>query len=1096
MEKHYIRLFIFLLPLFCLPYASTAQPPTQTYAIAPIGAEAFVLRTDTAGEKKMQMRFAVFFSPTSPQMQMRGGGGGVRYNVVSWFNEALDEQSETVQQFDDFASVGDGFDPQILRGSTSFRTSDLFQAAPHVSLTPESVRKEGDQWVYTFPKHPGFTLRASLSLPDEHAPPFLQYELTPKMDGYFSVGFLGAPAYALDDVDEIWQPLVWQEKRFPPTSNMTLAFRATVPSTFVTQQGNTIGVVVDPSEFPFDPLPRPENSRFGVAVRNQQGLAQPMAFAPALGGAESRMEAGQSFAFTLRPVIVPGDTTQAFEYVARNLYGFRDYRTNALGSLNDTLERMIAYGLSEYSRFSEERKASGYDTDAQGAVKNVSSLDALFLAMVTDNEEIFQRRAMPVIEFMISRGKFLFTPDRNQRTQSPSHDLTGPAAPISELTALYDIFKQGSPFLLELAKKEYASSRVRNLDARELGKRWQNAMALYRVTGDKDFLEFAMQDADRYIEERVNRPATDFNDPEGGQMFFWTEINPRFKLLFEMYETTGEKRYLEAAHISARRYAQMVWMSPAIPDAYITVNPDGYAPHYWYLRRMGHARMPAPKETVPAWRLSEIGLTAESSHTSTGHRAIFMANYAPWMLRIGHLTGDGFLMDIARSAIIGRYRNFPGYHMNTARTTVYEAADYPLKDHRALGFNSMHYNHIWPMMSFLLDYLVTDAFVRSKGKIDFPSQLIEGYAYMQAKFYGYAPGNFFDADDAILWMPKGLLSIDNPEVNYIAARGENALYLALMNESFEPITATVQVNAGLAPNQAFSLRTVSETGSASTTGSEGAFQVNIPAKGLVAVSLDGVQVTPAFQQKVQGVDPGAIWSTDRVDLNDPPGRAVIMNFGDLAKSAYVYLFDGQDDFDRVTLVYDADGTEQRITKNSFPWEFTIPIGIDTEHFTFRFETVAQVTFDSYAFTSARASSVLDNNTAGNAIDGVVSDDSRWLSARNQKGPSWLELTLAEPKPIGWLAVASGFQHRDAVEQFVLQYKHNGEWIDIPATRVSNNQSNLIEITIPGNERVTAETLRLLFQHDDGEIIRIREIFISDTASPGEVQTSPTYRLER
>jgi hypothetical protein len=1073
-----------------------AQPPSQTYALEPKGAESFVLKTETAGEWEMAMRFGVFFSPMDPKMEMRGGAAGIRYNVVSWYNKDLKETSETVRKIDDSASVGDGFDPEILRGSTSFRTSDLFKAAPHVAITANTVRQEAGRWIYTFPENPGFTLRAELSLPEAGAPPVLRYELVPKMDGYFSVGYLGAPAHTLDDVDEIWQPLVWQEKRFPSASNMTLAFRTPVPTAFVTRKGNTIGVVVDASEFPFEPLPRAENSRFGVAVRNQNGLAQPMTFAPVLGGIGSKMKSGDRYSFTLRPVAVSGDTTRAFEYVARKLYGFRDYRTNALGSLNDTLERMIDYGMSEYSRFSGERKASGYDTDAQGAVKNVSSLDPLFLAMVTDNGEIFQHRALPVIEFMLSRGKFLFTPDRNQRTQNPSHDLTGPAAPISELTALYDIFKRGSPFLLQLAKEEYASSRVRNLDAPEFGKRWQNAMALYRVTGDNEHLEFAKHDADRYIEERVNKPATNFKDPEGGQMFFWTEINPRFKLLFEMYEMTGEKRYLEAAHISARRYAQTVWMSPAIPDASITVNRGGYAPHYWYLKSKGHARMKIPEESVPAWRLSEIGLTAESSHTSTGHRAIFMANFAPWMLRIGHLTGDTFLMDIARSAIIGRYRNFPGYHMNTERTTIYEAADYPLRDHKALGFNSMHYNHVWPMMSLLLDYLVTDAFARSNGKINFPSQFIEGYAYMQAKFYGNMTGRFYDADDAVLWMPKGLLAIDNPEINYIAARGAGALHLALMNESFEAVTATVRVNSKLVPNQAFTLRTVSATGSASKAGTDGAFQVTIPARGMVAVSLDGVKITPAFQQKVSGVDPGALWSKDRIDFDSPPGRAVIMNFGTLAKSAYVYLFDSQNEFDQVTLVYHADGTEHRVTKDKFPWEFTIPLDIETKHFEFRFETPGKQSLQSYRFAGARASSASQDHPAKNSIDGVVSDASRWISARDQQGPSWLELTLGEPQKIGWLAVASGFQNRSAVERFVLQYKHNGEWRGIPSTRVTRNTLNLVEITIPENERVTTDTLRLLFPHEAGELIRVREVFVNDAAKADRAGPSPTYRLER
>jgi hypothetical protein len=142
------------------------------------------MRTGAAGEWEMAMRFAVFFSPTSPQMALRGAAGGVRYNVVSWFNEALEEKSETVQQFEDSASVGDGFDPQILRGSTSFRTSDLFQAAP-CQPNRECRAQEGDRWIYSFPENPGFTLRAELSLPDPSAPPVLRYELTPKMDGFF-----------------------------------------------------------------------------------------------------------------------------------------------------------------------------------------------------------------------------------------------------------------------------------------------------------------------------------------------------------------------------------------------------------------------------------------------------------------------------------------------------------------------------------------------------------------------------------------------------------------------------------------------------------------------------------------------------------------------------------------------------------------------------------------------------------------------------------------------------------------------------------------------------------------------------------------------
>jgi hypothetical protein len=33
---------------------------------------------------------------------------------------------------------------------------------------------------------------------------------------------------------------------------------------------------------------------------------------------------------------------------------------------------------------------------------------------------------------------------------------------------------------------------------------------------------------------------------------------------------------------------------------------------------------------------------------------------------------------------------------------------------------------------------------------------------MQAKFYGNMTGRFYDADDAVLWMPKGLLEHRQP----------------------------------------------------------------------------------------------------------------------------------------------------------------------------------------------------------------------------------------------------------------------------------------------------------------------------------------------
>ncbi|MFK7910041.1 MAG: hypothetical protein AB8F34_05495 [Akkermansiaceae bacterium] len=916
---------------------ATAAPQAGTeYKLVRKDADTVTIFKSGTGSVELDMRFSIFFATQAPELSLRNASiKGVKYTVPTWFNKALKKSDSSIKQVDDFLSVGDGFDPSIQKGSKANRTADLFKSAANVTLSATQSLKTATGFKFSFPKHPMFTLETEISLPDTGEPPVLSYRFTPKKSGYYSVGYVGAPSHKIADVEDIWQPLIWQEKRFPNTSFMTLAFRCPIPTALLTHKGVTLGMVVDPDEFPFDELPVLKNSRFGVALRNRNGLAQPMTFAPALGSVGSKMPANQTFEFKLRPVLVEGNTVDAYAHIATSLYGFRDYRSNAIGSLNQTLENMADYGMSKWSRFHIDEKGCSYATDAPGAVKNVSSLNPLELAIIMDDEEIFDKRAYPVIEYMLSRGKFLFTTNRQQKIQSPSYTLSGPCAPISELATLYNVFGGGTTALVDLAKKEYQGSRIRNLEASQKGQTWPNAMALYKMTGQQTYLDSAMRGADRYIEKRITTAQTNFDDPFGESMFFWTQYNPRFIWLLELYELTGKPRYLKAAQKGARRLTQQVWMSPKIPEKNITVNPSGKAPLYYYLKGKGHKQMRASKESVPAWRLSTIGLTCESSGTSAGHRGIFMANHAPWLIRIGALSDDDYLQAVGRSAIVGRYMNFPGYHVNTARTTVYEKPDYPLRPHKELSVNSMHYNHIWPMMSMVLDYLVSETVARSDSAIDFPSQFIEGYAYMQNKFYGAQKGRFYDANDAILWMPKKLLKIDSPEVNYIAARGENSLYLALLNESDVAITTKVALNDKLVPRSSYPTRIRQGNEpfkSAGTT--DGTMTVTIPARGLTAVVLDNCRITPRFQKKLMGVGAKDAWAKGLIELKEPQGRAMILNLGRATKKVFIYLTDDATTFNEVRLTYDmGQGKVTKIDKN-FPWEFTLPLDASVNRLSF------------------------------------------------------------------------------------------------------------------------------------------------------------------
>ncbi|MBM3854164.1 MAG: hypothetical protein FJ399_13575 [Verrucomicrobia bacterium] len=502
---------------------------------------------------------------------------------------------------------------------------------------------------------------------------------------------------------------------------------------------------------------------------------------------------------------------------------------------------------------------------------------------------------------------------------------------MSELATLYGITHGASPVLGRLAKQMLGRDRILNLDDVTEGGSWQNQLGVALVTGDASLLAAARRGADAYLAQRIDQPATGFDD---GGMLFWIGFAPKWIDLFRLYEATGEPRYLAAARQGARQYTQFTWVAPRIPDEEVTVNPGGQAPVYWYLKK--NPPMSAPEERVPAWRLSEMGLTPESSGTMSGHRAIFMANYAPWMLRIAALTGDQMLHDVARSAIVGRYRNFPGYHINTARTTIYERADYPLRDHKELSVNSFHYNHIWPHMSILVDFLVTDAFARSGGKIDFPAHFIEGYAYLQSKFYGDRPGKFYDRDDAVLWLPRRLIKSGSVEINTLVARGRSGLYLAFTNQSPQPVTTEITLSAKVLPQLAGrTYRTrVLAGGSNAPELRDGRLTVTVPAMGLTAIEVEGLTVTPKFQDRLIGARAADAWRRDHVELPFGGTRAMILNFGPAASTAYVYLQADDSKFKEVTLNYTLAGRRASLTDATFPFEFTVPVPAGSDAFEF------------------------------------------------------------------------------------------------------------------------------------------------------------------
>ena len=929
------------LPFLCLLLALRAVA-----AEPPVVGPAARLTVTPAGEIEVAMadgavaRFApvvaVLSARSDPNLEMRWGqfpeaalklkDTGSVYNVLTWGRKNTAAKAGTQH-------VEDGFDPSIDRGYGGGRTANMFDAGKLKTLRARTGRSDGSKITWDFPADDTATVRAELDLPPDGTAPRMRLTTTVRADGWYSFGYVGAPETPPAEAAELWQPLIYNERRFPHESFLEAAYRCPLPTTLVTRGGITTGVLADPAEYPFQPLPNLANSRFGVALRNARGLAQPMLFAPLLGGTGSRMKAGESREFVMRLVVAQANLSATYERVARSLYGFADVRHNALGSLNATFERMLEFGLSDYAKFNPDLRGFAYDTDVPGAVKNVSALHPLGLALVTDRPEIYTRLARPLMEFFVSRERFLFTTDPKVKGQSASSRLGGLGAPLTEYANLYAMSGARTPFFRTAAEGLFGRDRILNLEGNIRGDNWSNALGLYRATGEKRWLDHAIKDADAYLKTRVAVRAADYSDPDSRGLFFWTAFTPQWIELFELYEETRLPRFLAAAHAGARDYAQFVWLAPRIPGGDVRVNEDGLAPAYRSGPRF--PRIKAEPETVPAWRTSEIGLTSESAPTSKGARGILLACYAPWMLRIASLTNDAFLHDIARSAIIGRYTSFPGYHINTARTTAYEKPDFARRGKDELNSaTSIHYNHIWPHIALLFDYLVADAFAKSHGAIDFPARYAEGYGYLQQRVFGDRPGKVYDESGLYLWMPRGVLTVDHPELNYVMARGDAKLAIALTNQSKSAVKSHVTLSReriALAPGATAKVtvwennRRVREEPLAS----DARIAVDVAAEGITTLIVSGVTPRVEFQDQILG-RAARLPAESVVDLGWRGARGVVLSFGaGELTSAYVYLPDQERVVTKCTVHYRQGGGEFRgLADASYPFDFTLPVAGD------------------------------------------------------------------------------------------------------------------------------------------------------------------------
>ncbi|MDD7985248.1 glycoside hydrolase family 31 protein [Lentisphaera marina] len=128
-----------------------------------------------------------------------------------------------------------------------------------------------------------------------------------------------------------------------------------------------------------------------------------------------------------------------------------------------------------------------------------------------------------------------------------------------------------------------------------------------------------------------------------------------------------------------------------------------------------------------------------------------------------------------------------------------------------------------------------------------------------------------------------------------------------------------------------------------------------------------------------------------------------------------------------------------------------------------------------------------------AIDGVVTDASRWIGTKDSSGKIWLELKLDEKIKLKSFALYSGFERRSFVENFHLEFKNDlGNWQKIDSSVVVNNKSTKCVVSL--DKAVETTALKLVVTKTPDDLARVREVvFYTDLSSSLKENSNSTTK---
>ncbi|MBQ2966893.1 MAG: hypothetical protein IJE10_02065 [Clostridia bacterium] len=835
-------------------------------------------------------------------------------------------------------------------------TDHLYDMAPISWCIPVDYKVIDDKKVEVYFTNEFADLKATFAFDEVEVEPQVTADATFKKDGAYSFIFHNGDGVAYEDFDTVTAPLLFVKHGLPSKPLViTEPFMFTPMNTLYykaerNKAGNgkefTSGLVVDPTVVR-QGFSYPETAEYATTFYTFDNQIRPHLIAPVLGD-NSNFKAGDTYSFKFRLLNDFKYWYDTFTHIATDMYDVADIRDNYYTSYNEAIYNATELWLDDLYGGWDDKAMSYYNMEAKDVTTQADPLEAAQRYMLTDDLTILEERTVPTIAYMLSRKNMSFQYTAEAGGLTSSYIKTEIPSPIGSPVdysagvygGLYEMTQGRMPFLLEHAINGANGSEIASLSA------------LYKYTGDEGYYNLLLMKADDYLEKTSCMSGDNYNKMFTTG-FVYTDYARLLNTLLLAYEYTGEQKYLDAADKAGQLTMTSTWSTGYhngndFNTFHIDNETMGQRPHphdgnksfFWHGSqqwRLGNVYgeskaaselgLEIPEEDVPGWLPAQAGLGTEHPYTPKFGAINQLNVWAGSIMRLARYTGDDYYVTQARNAMIGRFGNYSGY--GRERYIVHnQHPDFPYK---GPDYVTLYYHHIPVFMGMLEDYLINDIWYRSDANIEFPMVFQQGYAYFDMNRYGQEPGKFYDEQDMWLWITPDVVSPDNRSVDYIAARKEGTLGVALVNEKTEPVTTTVTLGSKV--ENASAINGTATLYDAKGNKSEvqvtnGVFTVTIPAKGIqsVVIKTDGVH-NPSYAREYK-------YSTQlgQTVSEHTNGKGYVIQLSDEMYHAYTYVTDK--DLKQLEITYTADGQTVTKTCDSYPFEFIVKVNNVNSDFTY------------------------------------------------------------------------------------------------------------------------------------------------------------------